>query len=130
MNCGKFWKYLWYLILHGYKDAMLADAIESMLPGTYQAQFNLRDHVLQDSLTIVCLSLAGNVYEITYKVEEVVEEQENIQKVLRIRWEKWVGFYDGRVRQLVETNMDKIVSFIPEQGKALYDGRDLTKAQQ
>lgn len=126
MKCMRFWQYLWYLVLDGYKSALLANSVENMIPGVYQVEWQLQDQIVRDTLTITCLSPIGNVYEVCFKMEKI-DRTEDVQKIVRVRLDYWKGFYDGRVRQLVDMNMDRMVSFLPEEHKAIYENRDLFK---
>ncbi len=126
MKFMRFWQYLWYLVLDGYKNALLANSVENMIPGVYEVEWQLQEQIMKDTLTITCLSAVGNVYEVCFKMEKI-ERNENVQKIVRVRLDYWKGFYDGRVRQLVDMNMDRMVSFLPEEHKAIYENRDLFK---
>jgi hypothetical protein len=122
----RFWQYLWYLVLDGYKNALLANSVENMIPGVYEVEWQLQEQIMRDTLTITCLSTVGNVYEVCFKMEQI-DRTENVQKIVRVRLDCWKGFYDGRVRQLVDMNLDRMVSFLPEEHKAIYENRDLFK---
>lgn len=126
MKWKKLYLYLWYLILDGYQRAVRANFVEDNIPGRYVSEHRLPEHTINEILTITCLSLTGNVYEVSHEVEQIIE-QGSVQTITSLRRERWVGFYDGRLRQLVETNMDKFVFFLPEQLKALYGTKELNK---
>jgi len=126
MKLRKYCLYLKYVLLDSYRKALTASFVEDCIPGRYVSEVTLLDETVRGTLTISCLSSSGNVYEVSYNIDELTIAG-NLQQTKSIHRECWLGYYDPRVRLLVETTLDKVVSFVPERRAALYGARVLLK---
>ena len=126
MKLRKVCLYLWYVLLDGYRKSLSSSFVEDCIPGRYISEVKNPVDTLRGTLIINCLSSSGNVYEVSYHLEELTEAG-NVQQTKSVHRESWLGFYDPRVRHLVELNLDKMVSFIPEKRVALYQMKMLQK---
>lgn|SRR6185437_11951064 len=127
MKMRKLCLYLRYVLLDAYRKCLSASFVEDCIPGRYVSEFKTLTETVRVTLTISCLSSTGNVYEVCYLVDEL-SEAGNIQQTKNTYRQSWLGYFDPRLRHLVEINLDKMVSFIPEKRVALYETRILEKA--
>ena len=126
MKLRRLCQYLWYVLLDGYRKSLSASFVEDCIPGRYVSEVKTSSGMIRGTLTISCLSSSGNVYGVSYDIDELTESG-NVQQTKNTYQESWLAYYDHRLRHLVETNLDKMVSFIPEKRVALYGVKMLEK---
>jgi hypothetical protein len=112
--------------MDAYRKALSANFVEDCISGSYVSEVKMPEHTVRGTLSISCLSSTGNVYEVSYQIDELTAAG-NVQQTRNIHREAWLGFFDSRVRQLVEMNLDKSVSFLPEQRRAVYQSKVMNK---
>lgn len=126
MRIKKICTYLWFVLMDAYRKALSANFVEDCISGSYVSEVKMPEHTVRGTLSISCLSSTGNVYEVSYQIDELTAAG-NVQQTRNIHREAWLGFFDSRVRQLVEMNLDKSVSFLPEQRRAVYQSKVMNK---
>lgn len=126
MRIKKICSYLWFVLMDAYRKALTAHFVEECISGSYVSEVKTPERTVRGTLNINCLSSTGNVYEVSYQIDELTEAG-TVQQTRSVHREAWLGFFDSRVRQLVEMNLDKSVSFLPEQRRAVYQSKVLNK---
>lgn len=126
MKISKICYYLRFVLLDAYRKALTAHFVEECIAGSYVSEVKLPERTVRGTLNISCLSSTGNIYEVFYKIDEMTEVG-SVQQTRSLHEERWLGFFDSRVRLLIEMNLDKTVSFIPEQRRAVYQSKVLNK---
>jgi hypothetical protein len=92
------------------------------MPGTYVLEIKEGDYVIKHTLSIVGVSVIGNIYELTHKIDEW-RETDSVQHIVHVKSEKWYAYYDPNLRRLIDLDLNKIVAFIPESGKIVFERR-------
>lgn len=126
MKWRQFYAHASYLLLYGCSRALDAKHVEDNIPGKYISQSGFPEPNLREILSITCRSRSGNVYEVTYVVEEF-PYKEMERRSPAVMPETWLGYYDRGHRQLVDLGLSKVIAFVPEEQKAFYGRRELLK---
>ena len=102
--------------------------VELGMPGNYVLEIKEGDYVIKHTLSIVGVSVIGNIYELTHKIDEW-RETASVQHVVHVRSEKWYACYDPNLRRLIDLDLHKIVAFMPEQSNIIFERRLSTNAR-
>jgi len=113
-----------FAIRGAYLNACCSLLVRLRMAGTYVKEATEGASLLKYTLTVTCVSEIGNVYEVSFKIDEL-QEKGNVEHIVHLHSERWTGFYDGSIRRLVSVNREKMIAFIAENRNIIYQGRQL-----
>jgi hypothetical protein len=123
----KWWVMLKCWLLNRINEVIRENSTHKAIPGVYEREYRYGSTLIKDVLTITCLSMLSDVYQVERRTTHT--DPEELPWEQKIRHEKWIAAYHTPTRQLVRGVSGRICAFVPEQATVLFEDKEYRKME-